>query len=371
MSSFQESFAKTLNSSIDDEWTPAPVKNFKPKKQQPLKAAVFSAKPNLALIDNSKPIINDCEKNCSATSSLEVQNSQSMCSLSGLQSSDKSCLSGLQPSGPAKQTFSEGTRKPRGPPKGINVILDKEWKDWVRALVPNKGANKPDRLVMDEISKLKSKPDVTLYKFKQIVCMIFHQALKSNRNTLIQQIIKRWKDSKFDIIELIDSTCDRCKPIFQACWSGSLDCIQLIVASDQTDQILESVHPSKPDETILMTLTMGMNKAITDNPSNVEIFNRRYTECIEYIQTAIRRMEANKVTDETDIAINIPFDIRDEIENLKLSEGVVEQLCIKIVDLFLSDQSLATNYFNAVKTLVQTDVFNQIDQRLKDEGIVL
>lgn len=368
MSSFQQTFAK--DSSIDkstngDDWTPV---------KQHIKKAPSSQKPSQDSSKQSwktgggwkyakaKPI---AVQNSDSTSSEEILTSQPVQPVQQDQKEAQELASGSD-----NQTNSNSVRKPRGPPRGIEVRLDKEWKDWVRGLVPNKGANKPDRLVMDEIGKLKANQDITFFKFKQIVCMIFHQALKTNRNTLIQQIIKRWKDSRYEIIELIDSTYDRCKPIFQACWSGSLDCIQLIVASDPTGQVLKSVHPSKPEETIMDTLTMGMNRALTDNPSNVQIFHRRYTECINYIQAATRRMES--LEQNSDSSNEISPELRDEIEKIKTSgSNVVEDFVAKIAEYYIDNQEVATNFFKAVKELTDPTMFDQIDSRLKDEGIEL
>lgn len=270
---------------------------------------------------------------------------------------------------------NQPTYKPRGPPQGIIVRLDKEWKDWVRSLVPNKGTVKSDKAVMDEIANLRGKPDVKLTKFKNIVCMIFHQALKTNRNTLIQHIIKRWKDSRFDIIELIDSTYDNCKPIFQACWSGSLDCIQLIVASDQTGEILKSVHPSKPTETIMDTLRMGMNRALIDNPSNVQIFHRRYTECIDYIQASIRRMVEIDLETSGSVCNSVDLELCAEIER-KMNVGSsmsdkVEDFVASIATLYLDDQNEATKYFLKLKELASPQVSQMVENRLGDEGIEL
>lgn len=272
------------------------------------------------------------------------------------------------------------TSKPRGPrkpPTGIFVNLGAEWKKFVRDLIPNKSSRTSDDTVMNKISTVKSNPSVSNFEFKKIVCMIFHQALKTDRNTLVDKIISCWTRSGYNIIELIDSTYDGCKPMTQACWSGSIYCIQRLVAADTSNSVLYTVHPTK-NETILDTLLLGKNYAIQKEPETALFAADRFDKCEKFIRTSMQRHEAaskaSASASNPSDAPTISPELKESIDEIVGTEGVsdaeiVEQLTLKLVDLFLEDQSKSCEYFAAVKATIGSEIFVQIDSRLKDEGI--
>ncbi len=270
---------------------------------------------------------------------------------------------------------SSRPRGPRRPPSGIFVNLGPEWKKFVRDLIPNKSSRTSDETVMNEISKVKSNSSVSNFEFKKIVCMIFHQALKTDRNTLVDKIIGCWSRSGYNIVELIDSTYDGCKPMTQACWSGSIYCIQRLTASDPSGSVLHTVHPTK-NETILDTLLLGKNYAIQKDPANALFAADRFDKCEKFIRTSMERLEASKASASQSESSVISPELKESIDGIVeaadgSSTALIDQLTLKLVDLFLEDQTKSTEYFKAVKATVASDVFDQVDSRLKDEGIEL
>jgi len=268
---------------------------------------------------------------------------------------------------------SSKPRGPRKPPSGIFVNLGPDWKKFVRGLIPNKSSKTSDDMVMNEISKVKTNPNVTNFEFKKIVCMIFHQALKTDRNTLVDKIINCWTRSRYNIVELIDSTYDGCKPMTQACWSGSIYCIQRLTAADPSGSVLYTVHPTK-NETILDTLQLGKNYAIEKDPATALFSADRFDKCERFIRTAMERHEASKLSELETVSTTISPEIKESIDSIvEAAEGsnttIIDELTLKLIDLFLEDQSKSTEYFKAVKDSVDAEIFNQIDSRLKDEGI--
>jgi hypothetical protein len=270
---------------------------------------------------------------------------------------------------------SSRPRGPRKPPSGIFVNLGPAWKKFVRDLIPNKSSKTKDETVMAEISKVKSNPNVTNFEFKKIVCMIFHQALKTDRNTLVDKIINCWTRSGYNIIELIDSTYDGCKPMTQACWSGSIYCIQRLVAADMSGSVLYTVHPTK-NETILDTLMLGKNFAIQKDPDTALFVVDRFEKCESFIKAAMARQESSKAA-ACDVEVqSICPEIKESIDGIiggtdGSSASTVDQLTLKLIDLYLEDQEKSAEYFKAVKSIVNDEIFNQIDSRLKNEGLEL
>jgi len=345
MSSFQESFASTESEFV----TVRHKKSSKKSKFQPLKP----------LADNTveKPFkINIVENLPSEShSSKDVP----IASAAAFDTRSDNASTSTRPRGP------------RRPPSGIFVNLESKWKKFVRDLIPNKSSRTSDKTVMEQISKVKTNPDVSYFEFKKIVCMIFHQALKTDRNTLVDEIIKYWNKNKYPIVELIDSTCDDCKPMTQACWSGSIYCIQRLISVDLSGAVLYTIH-AKKNETILKTLEQGKLNAMK-NPDSALFTKDRFEKCEKFIREAIERLESSKKSASRDgEEEQISSEIKESIDGIiESSESIVDQLVLKLVDLYLEDQAKSSEYFKAVKTIVEADVFNQIDSRLKNEGIEL
>jgi hypothetical protein len=344
MSSFQETFAST-----ESEFVTVGRKNTSNKSR------FQQLKPSANTVE--KPKVNIIQNLTSDTDSTAHG------SLSSAAASDTKSDDGSTSSRP---------RGPRRPPSGIFVNLGKEWKDFVRGLIPNKSSKTKDETVMNEISKVKSNPKVSNFEFKKIVCMIFHQALKTDRNTLVDKIINCWTRSGYNIIELIDSTYDGCKPMTQACWSGSIYCIQRLVAADPSGSVLYTVHPTK-NETILDTLMLGKNSAIQKDPATALFSSDRFEKCEKFIKTAITRLESSSKAESVEsICPELKESIDGIIESAEGSDAsIVDQLTLKLVDLYLEDQSKSEEYLKAVKVSVKSEIFNQVDTRLKDEGIEL
>lgn len=266
---------------------------------------------------------------------------------------------------------------------GIRVVLNKEnikWREFVRKLIPNKFTeaavnttaknSKPTTLSDDTIFKeiLKIRNQVENYIFKMIVCMTFHQAIKTNRYTLISKIITFWKKSNYNIMELINSIYDECNPMTQACWCGSLECIKTIVAADPTNNILQTVHPIK-GETLLQTLNSGKMFAVNKDRSYMIYITDRYNRCEVFITNSLARLKADQ--ENVSESINIEPEIRSEIDEILLQSSPLSSLIDKIIGLYLSDIESAKNYFKAVQHLAPADLVLQITQQLADEDIEL
>jgi hypothetical protein len=56
---------------------------------------------------------------------------------------------------------------------------------------------------------------------------------------------------------------------------------------------------------------------------------------------------------------------------MKSTGDIVNDLSFKLAELFLSDQTSMTEYFGAIKTLVDKEIVEQIETNLANEGIDL
>jgi hypothetical protein len=151
-------------------------------------------------------------------------------------------------------------------PSGIIAKLDAATKDFIREVLPNSGKNIADTRIMDMIATMRSDPRLKLIDFKRRIVMICHQAIKKDRGALVVKIFEMWQRSKFPLIELVDSTYDNCKPITQAAWCGSIECIRIIVSSDPTNTVLDTINSK--GETLQHTLTLGKSYALGKDPYN-------------------------------------------------------------------------------------------------------
>jgi hypothetical protein len=259
-------------------------------------------------------------------------------------------------------------------PKGITIILAPEWKNFVRRHLPNvrnetsesfSGSSKKpsysgssDSQIMTEINSLRNNKTIKLFDYKKIVAMMLHQAVKNDRYSLIEKLISSWTMSKFNLVELLESSYDKCKPMTQACWNGSISCIQLLVSSDPTGTILFTRNEEK-NETILETLMTGRRYAIRNNPSNASYIEDRYDRCENFIKTALR----NKAMKD------IPDDIREEINEIGSATNVAEELALRIATMYMDDVERANTIFRAATICLDKAVIATAKDMLLNEGM--
>jgi hypothetical protein len=362
MNSFQKTFATVSPSVInsnEDDWETVPEKISKKSKKPNLK--VESYEPRKAL--------SSCE-----IDKIPVKSSRAIRPQEPQKASLASCdIDKIQ-------VKSTRPREPRKSPTGIYVNLGPEWKKLVRSFLPNRLAGEKavrDDTILDEIGKIKRNTQVSNFEFKKIVCMFLHQAIKTDRNTLIERIIKQWESARYNIIELIDSIYDGCRPMTQACWSGSILSIRLIVSADTTGQILSSVHPTK-GETILETLAGGRIYAIKNDPASEIFIADKFDKCERYIHDAIASFKRQAAVTEAEKSLGESkqsYDpkIIEEIDLIKsTSSDIVSELSFKLAELFINDNKVAmSEYFGAINTLVDKEIVKQIETSLANEGIDL
>jgi hypothetical protein len=403
MSSFQQPFA--LNP--DDDWTAvgSTKKSGKKSAQDTLKPGFAGAtkpgfagatKPGFAgatksgFAEATKPVFVPVVKPGFVAAESEPSKPSGLDTTDNVSNSDLAQVA-TSTAYAGSDTASETTSRPSRPreprkPSGIYVNLGPEWKKFVRNLLPNSlaGGGKVvrDETILDEIGKVKAKPDVSNLEFKKIVCMIFHQAIKTDRHSLIERIIKQWECARYNIIELIDSNYDGCKPMTQACWSGSMFCIRTIVSADPTGQILSTVHPTK-GETILETLAGGKEYAIRKDPQSAIFILDKFDKCERWLREAISAHKAKVQASKAEAAqaeaaqadaasTSSDPKIIEEIESIKLAGGdIVGELSLKLIDMYLTNSSKMSEYFEAVKACVDEPTVEQIKTSMGNEGIDL
>jgi hypothetical protein len=260
-------------------------------------------------------------------------------------------------------------------PTGIVAILDSKTKTIIRELLPNTGKNIADSKIIDMITNMKSDQTLKLFDFKKGVVMIVHQATKKDRASLIFKIFNMWKRYKFPMIELIDSVYDNCKPITQAVWNGSIDCIRTIVSADPdlSNTVLQTINSK--GETLEQTLTLGKSYALSKDPSNAIFIEERFKECEKFISSALltqkrhneESLDIEVIVDCSSKKLDISSEIMSEIIQIQTSET---ELMLKIASVYGDDIELSHKYFLATKQSVDEDMFKRIEDTLKDEGIV-
>jgi hypothetical protein len=208
--------------------------------------------------------------------------------------------------------------------------------------------------------------------------MFLHQAIKTDRHTLIERIIKLWNVAGYNMIELIDSIYDGCRPMTQACWSGSIFSIRTIVSADPTGQILSTVHPTK-GETILETLAEGKQFALKKDPQSAVFIVDKFDKCKDYIRDAILAVETRAASAAADSECKSSHNpkIIEEIKLIKLdndnNNNIVTELSLKLIDLLAGEngQSAMSEYLGAIKTIMDKEIVKQIETNLTNEGINL
>jgi len=260
-------------------------------------------------------------------------------------------------------------------PTGIVAILDSKAKSVIRELLPNTGKNIADSKIIEMMASMKSDRTLKLFDYKKRVVMILHQAIKKDRAPLISKIFDMWKRSKFPMIELIDSVYDNCKPITQAVWNGSIDCIRSIVSADTelSNTVLQTINSK--GETLEQTLTLGKSYALSKDPSSAIFIEERFKQCKKYITSAL--VTQKRHDDESlDIEVTVDcssekLDISNEIitEIMEIQTSEID-LMLKIASVYGDDIELSRKYFLATKQSVDEDMFKRIEDTLKDEGII-
>ena len=257
-------------------------------------------------------------------------------------------------------------------PSGIIAKLDAPTKQFIREVLPNSGKNIPDTRIMDMIAIMRSDPRLKLIDFKRRIVMICHQAIKKDRGPLVVKIFEMWQKSKFPLIELIDSTYDNCKPITQAVWCGSIECIRIIVSLDPTNTVLQTINTK--GETLDHTLTLGKSYALGKDPSNAVFISERFNQCQAFLTSALETQKRHEIETSSETA---------DANNKKCESAVSKQaimeiseiakseidIMLKIISVYGDDIELAQQYFLAAKECVSPELFTTIEDALKDEGI--
>jgi hypothetical protein len=259
-------------------------------------------------------------------------------------------------------------------PAGIVAILDTKAKAVIRELLPNTGKNIADSKIIEMMASMKNDRTLKLFDYKKRVVMILHQAIKKDRAPLISKIFDMWKRSKFPMIELIDSLYDNCKPITQAVWNGSIDCIRSIVSADieLSNTVLQTINSK--GETLEQTLALGKSYALSKDPSSAIFIDERFKECKKYITSALatqKRHDEETLDIEVIVDCNSKLDISNEIitEIMEIQTSEID-LMLKIASVYGDDIELSRKYFLATKQSVDEDMFKRIEDTLKDEGII-
>jgi len=266
---------------------------------------------------------------------------------------------------------SDITNKKNRIPTGIVAVLDKASKEKIREFLPNNGNSLTDSKIIDMIIKMKNDSSLKLFDFKKRVVMILHQALKKDRYPLVSKIFDMWKKFKFPMIELIDSTCDNCKPITQAVWNGSIECIRLIISLEPelASMILNTINTK--GESLEQTLNLGKSYSLKQNSSAAVFIEERFNTCSKFLTSAIltNNRHINESVNYKDfLEPNISIEINEIMEMMKIDDSESE-IMYKIALQYADNFELAHKYFLATKKCVAKEFFEEIEEKLKDEGI--
>ena len=268
----------------------------------------------------------------------------------------------------ANNNINNNDNKKNRIPTGIIAILDKASKEKIREFLPNNGNSLSDSKIIDMISTMKNDSSLKLFDFKKRVVMIFHQALKKDRYLLVSKIFDMWKKFKFPMIELIESTCDSCKPITQAVWNGSIECIRLIVSFEPelSSIILNTINTK--GESLEQTLNLGKSYSLKKNPSAAVFIEERFNICFEFITSATLTQKRH-INESVNCKDSLEPDISIEINEIMKIVDSESEIMFKIACQYADDFELAHKYFLATKKCVAKEFFEEIEQKLKDEGI--
>jgi hypothetical protein len=259
-------------------------------------------------------------------------------------------------------------------PSGIVAKLDAATKQIIREVLPNSGKNVADTKIMEMIVAMRNDSTLKLIDFKRRIVMICHQAIKKDRGPLVVKIFEMWQRSKFPLIELIDSTFDNCKPITQAAWCGSIECIRLIVSLDPTNAVLQTINSK--GETLDNTLTLGKSYALGKDPSNAVFIAERFNQCQSFLTSALATQKRHQTAldtvaepDATSTKCDSPIISKQAIAEISEIVDSEIDIMLKIVSVYGDDNELAQQYYLAAKECVSPEMFASIGQTLKDEGI--
>ena len=223
------------------------------------------------------------------------------------------------------------------------------------------------------ILKMKNDSALKLFDFKKRVVMILHQALKKDRSPLISKIFDMWKNfnypkNNYPMIELIDSIYDNCKPITQAVWNGSIECIRLIVSVDPelSSIILNTINTK--GESLEQTLNLGKSYSLKKNPSAAVFIEERFNICFQFLRSATLTQKRH-IDESLDCKESLEPDISIEINEIMKIVDSESEIMFKIALQYGDNFELAHKYFLATKKCVAKEFFEEIEQKLKDEGI--
>ena len=243
-----------------------------------------------------------------------------------------------------------------------DIFLSASEKNDCREIIPNNSEKKVNNeLVKSKLREVYGNRKLVPRKKKEFFIFLFNQALKNDRNIIIETIIELWEkyfpdsNSHNNILQLIESICDKYTPLQQATWNGSKRCIQILISKGAN---LDSINHK--GESIDVMLLNGKIYSISKDPGLREFIANRYDECKEYIDS-IRRMRASK--DEKisgEVEIDIPSNIMSEIR--LISEELEE-----IIDKILSNEKdIGLLYYRAAESILNPELLSELQTILRD-----
>jgi hypothetical protein len=292
-----------------------------------------------------------------------------------------------------KSINEKKVQKPRVP-VGLIIKTNIEDRVIIRQLLPNEGKDVSDKFIFDFINKILISSNDNLIEKKRKIGMIFHQSIKRDRTNIINFIFELWKKKNFPTIELIDSIYDNCKPITQAGWCGSINCLRTIVSiGGDVNNI------NNKNETLLDTINKGKEYYISKSPSMKQFIIHRFKECYNYIITvkeiinlqqnseSINSKESTEIID-SKISTEI-IDSKISTESITSTESIISidsveinlttdeinklnnmseyDMTMEIVNLYTTDIKTAKKYYDYIN---KKEYFDSINNILCDEGII-
>ena len=194
------------------------------------------------------------------------------------------------------------------------------------------------------------------FDFKLRCAMIFHQAIKRERGTIVDLIIKLWKKFNYPLIELVESNFNGKKPISQAGWYGSIICLRLIVSAGADINYINNTN-----ETILDTIQLGKIEKINSNPFGAQWIENYYQECHDYIINVTKTINSQK-EDENKEEI-----VHEKDDNLALKDD--EDIALLIMSKDNLEES--KKYFDSIKDILSNEKIIIITKILRDEAGII
>jgi len=190
-----------------------------------------------------------------------------------------------------------------------------------------------------------------------------HQSLKSDLHIVVETIIEIWEkyfpetNEHNNILQLLNSVCDKYLPIQQAMWNGSYNCIQVLI-SKYPEIDLNCVNTK--GETLDEILEGGMRWNIQQTPQNRGFIIERYSESKKVLDT-MRIMLTAKASPEAETSTDeIPIEIVLEIRSIA---DDLDEIAIKI----LSNENPKL-YYRAAESILSPEKFAELHDSLINEG---